>query len=120
MAEENRFPRLRTMTEEPKNPQEGDVFYNPVLDGLFVYLGPSDDALWDHGWTQIGVDVPPDGYLDEIKEMHRQTRKALDVLMDAIGLSHDPGPGGKCRRGCPGCLVEQRVHEVMVARRFME
>jgi len=120
MAEESRFKRLSVMTSEPKNPVEGDVYYNPVLDGLFVFVGASEDAPWDHGWTQLGVDIPPTGYLDEITEMHRKVQKALDITMEAIALSHDRDGAGRCRKGCPGCEVESRVEQIMVARRFLE
>jgi hypothetical protein len=115
-----RFTRLLVMTEEPKNPVEGDVYYNPVLDGLFVFVGRSPDAEWDHGWTQLGVDASPNGYLEEITEMHRRTRGALDALVEAIELSHDRGEDGECRAGCPGCEVASRADQVMVARRFLE
>jgi len=120
LTEESRFTRLSVMTKEPKNPKEGDVYFNPVLDGLFVFVGKSPDADWDHGWTQIGVDIPPTGYIDEITEMHRKVQKALDVLVESIDLSHDRGKDGKCRKGCSGCEVERRAEQIMVARRLME
>lgn len=120
MPRGDRFKRLRTMTEEPSNPEEGEVYFNPVLDHFFVYVSPSPDAEWDHGWLQLGVDAPLKSALDEIEECHRKTRGALDVLMDALSLSHDHDQSGKCRKGCPGCEVERRVEEVMIARRLME
>lgn len=117
---EDRFKRLRSMTEEPKNPQEGDVYFNPILDHFFVYVEPSVGADWDHGWVQVGIDASANGNLDAIEEAHRSTRRALEVLIEAVALSHDKGRDGRCKKGCPGCEVEARATDVMVARRIME
>jgi hypothetical protein len=89
---------------------DGDIYYNPVVDAFFVY----SDGDW--------IDMPgasPDE-LGVIKRRFADLSSSLNVVMEAIEMSHEKGEDGKCRPRCSGCAVKERVETLATARRLME
>jgi len=106
-----RWERLKSLTGQPGSPVDGDMFYNQVMDEIFIY----DQAEWVAMYN-VASSVAE----ESVKRKVRALADAVDVAMEAIEMSHDRGGDGKCRARCPGCAVRERIVSLATARRLME
>jgi hypothetical protein len=106
----SRLARLKTLTGQPAHPAEGDVYYNVVMDRFFIYT--------ERRWDDLLHPAPQE--LKKVKDLYRLKTLGLDAAMEAVELSHERGKDGKCKRGCPGCVVRDMFESLLVANRIME
>ena len=59
-----------------------------------------------------------DPEIESLKEIIRDLSTKMDILMDAVLMSHQLGPDGKCREDCWSCRVRETIRGIQVARKL--
>jgi len=79
------------------------------------------DPIATPPWGQILIKQEVSNPVEEIeglKNIIHDLAIKMNILMDAVLMSHQFGPDGKCREDCWSCRVQETIRGIQVARKL--